>query len=175
MTFFPYQYYDAMGLAELVRKKEVSAGEVVEAAIARLAQLNPTLNAVIHKIYDKARWVAEKVTGEEPFAGVPILKKNLNQEIKGEPATFGSKARRSHLAEEDATFVKRVRATGCIILGITNVPEFGLMGITEPRYYGPTRNPWTSEYTPGGSSGGGAAAVAAGIVPCAGASDGGGS
>ncbi|NLP36059.1 MAG: amidase [Firmicutes bacterium] len=175
MTFFPYQDYDAMGLAELVRKKEVSAGEVVEAAIARLEQLNPTLNAVIHKIYDKARWVAEKVTGEEPFAGVPILMKNLNQEIKGEPATFGSKALRSHLAEEDATFVKRVRATGCIILGITNVPEFGLMGITEPRYYGPTRNPWNTEYTPGGSSGGAAAAVAAGIVPVAGANDGGGS
>ncbi|MDI9463862.1 MAG: amidase family protein [Bacillota bacterium] len=175
MSFFPYQDYDAVGLAELVRKKEVSAGEVIEAAIARLERLNPALNAVIHKMYEQARQAAEKVPADEPLAGVPILLKDINQEIKGEPITFGSKALRNFRADEDATFVKRLRATGSIILGITNVPEFGLMGITEPLFYGPTRNPWNTDYTPGGSSGGAAAAVAAGIVPVAGASDGGGS
>ena len=95
MSSFPYQDYDAVGLAELVRKKEVSAGEVVEAAIARLERLNPALNAVIHKMYEQARQAAEKVSADEPLAGVPILLKDINQEIKGEPITFGSKALRN--------------------------------------------------------------------------------
>lgn len=175
MTAFPYRDYDATGLAELVRKKEVSAGEVVEAAIARLERLNPELNAVIHKMYEQARAAAEKVTGQEPFAGVPILLKDIGQEIEGEPITQGSKALQNYRADRDATFVKRLRETGVVFLGQTNVPEFALMGITEPQFHGPTRNPWHRDYTPGGSSGGSAAAVAAGIVPMAGASDGGGS
>lgn len=175
MTFFPYRDYDATGLAELVQKKEVTAGEIIEAAIARLEQLNPKINAVIHKMYEKARLAAEEITGREPFAGVPILLKDIGQEIKDEPITSGAKALRSYRSEEDASFVKRVRATGVIFLGITNVPEFALMGITEPQYYGPTRNPWNTDYTPGGSSGGSATAVASGIVPVAGANDGGGS
>ncbi len=175
MTRFPYQNYDAAGLAELVQKKEVTAAEIVESAIARLERLNPKINAVIHKMYEKARLAAEKITGKEPFAGVPMLVKDISQEIKGEPITCGAKSLRDCLAEEDATFVKRARATGVVFLGITNVPEFALMGTTEPQYYGPTRNPWNSDYTPGGSSGGSAAAVAAGIVPIAGANDGGGS
>jgi len=143
--------------------------------MARLERLNPKINAVIHKMYDKAKAAAAEITGEEPFAGVPILLKDISQEIKGEPITSGSKALRSYRAKKDATFVKRLRATGVIFLGVTNVPEFALMGITEPRYYGPTRNPWNTDYTPGGSSGGSAAAVASGIVPVAGANDGGGS
>lgn len=175
MTRFPYQNYDAAGLAELVQKKEVTAAEIVESAIARLERLNPKINAVIHKMYEKARLAAEKITGKEPFAGVPMLVKDISQEIKGEPITCGAKSLRDCLAEEDATFVKRARATGVVFLGITNVPEFALMGTTEPKYYGPTRNPWNKDYTPGGSSGGSAAAVAAGIVPIAGANDGGGS
>ncbi|MGI6709431.1 MAG: amidase [Dethiobacteria bacterium] len=175
MTRFPYQNYDAAGLAELVQKKEVTAAEIVESAIARLERLNPKINAVIHKMYEKARLAAEKITGKEPFAGVPMLVKDISQEMKGEPITCGAKSLRDCLAEEDATFVKRARATGVVFLGITNVPEFALMGTTEPQYYGPTRNPWNKDYTPGGSSGGSAAAVAAGIVPIAGANDGGGS
>lgn len=175
MTRFPYQNYDAAGLAELVQKKEVTAAEIVESAIARLERLNPKINAVIHKMYEKARLAAEKITGKEPFAGVPMLVKDISQEIKGEPITCGAKSLRNCRAEEDATFVKRVRATGVVFLGITNVPEFALMGTTEPQCYGPTRNPWNKDYTPGGSSGGSAAAVAAGIVPIAGANDGGGS
>ena len=175
MTRFPYQNYDAAGLAELVQKKEVTAAEIVESAIARLERLNPKINAVIHKMYEKARLAAEKITGKEPFAGVPMLVKDISQEIKGEPITCGAKSLRDCLAEEDATFVKRARATGVVFLGITNVPEFALMGTTEPQCYGPTRNPWNKDYTPGGSSGGSAAAVAAGIVPIAGANEGGGS
>ncbi len=175
MALFPYQDYDAAGLAELVKKKEVTAGEIVEAAITRLERLNPVINAVIHKMYGKARAAADKITGEEPFAGVPLLLKDISQEIKGEPITSRAKALRSYRAEEDATFVKRVQDTGVVILGQTNVPEFALMGTTEPQYYGPTRNPWNRDYTPGGSSGGSAAAVSSGIVPVAGANDGGGS
>jgi amidase len=163
MTGFPYPDYDATSLAELVQKKEVTAGEITEAAIARLERLNPKINAVIHKMYEKARLAAEEITGREPFAGVPILLKDIGQEIKDESITSGAKALRSYRSEEDASFVKRVRATGVIFLGITNVPEFALMGITEPQYYGPTRNPWNTDYTPGGSSGGSAAAVASGI------------
>lgn len=175
MTLFPYQDYDAAGLAELVRKKELPAAEIVESAIARLEKLNPKINAVIHKMYEKARLAANQITGEEPFAGVPMLMKDIGQEIKDEPMTCGAKALRNYRAEADATFVKRVRATGALFLGITNVPEFALMGITEPQCYGPTLNPWNRDYTPGGSSGGSAAAVASGIVPVAGANDGGGS
>ncbi len=175
MTAFSYRDYDATGLAELVHKREVGAGEIVEAAIARLEQLNPKINAVIHKMYEQARTAVKGVTGEEPFAGVPILLKDIGQEIKGEPITQGSRALQNYRADKDATFVQRVRATGAVFLGQTNVPEFALMGITEPQLYGPTRNPWNTDYTPGGSSGGSSAAVAAGIVPMAGASDGGGS
>jgi amidase len=175
MASFQYLDYDATGLAGLIKKREVPVSEVVEAAIERIEKLNPRLNAVIHKMYDQARRAAEEVTGREPFAGVPILLKNIGQEIKGEPLTEGAKALLNHRADQDATFIKRLRTTGVIFLGQTNVPEFALMGITEPQLYGPTRNPWNIEHTPGGSSGGSAAAVASGIIPIAGASDGGGS
>ena len=175
MTGFPYLDYDGTGLAELIRNKEVTAAEVVEAAIARVEQLNPKLNAVIHKMYDKARLAAKEIDIGEPFAGVPILLKDIGQEIEGEPMTEGAKALKDYRAPRDATFVGMLRTTGVIFLGQTNVPEFALMAITEPQLHGPTRNPWNRDYTPGGSSGGSAAAVASGIVPIAGASDGGGS
>lgn len=175
MPVFAYWKYDATGLAGLVQKKEVSAAEVVEAAAQRTEELNPKLNAVIHKMYEKAKLAANAITGQEPLAGVPTFFKDLNQEIAGEQVTCGAKALQNNLAKKDATFVKRMRATGVVTLGQTNVPEFALMGVTEPELYGPTRNPWNTEYTPGGSSGGAAAAVAAGLVPIAGANDGGGS
>ncbi|MFE8699329.1 amidase [Cytobacillus sp. FJAT-54145] len=163
-----------MGLAELVRKKEISPKEIVDAAIVKIEECNPALNAVIHKMYDQAKTSIEKspIGG---FAGVPILLKNITQEIKDEPLTSGSKVLSQFKAKEDSELVKRIRKTGTVILGQTNVPEFALMGITEPVYYGPTRNPWNLDYTPGGSSGGAAAAVASGMVPIAGANDGGGS
>lgn len=172
MTNLPYWHYDGIGLAELIKKKEVSVSEILEAVISRVEEINPSINAVINKMYDQSR---KNSTTTGAFAGVPILLKDITQEIKGEPITSGSKAYKNYRAEEDSEFVKRVRKTGTNIIGQTNVPEFALMGITEPESYGPTRNPWNTNHTPGGSSGGSAAAVAAGLVPFAGANDGGGS
>lgn len=166
--------YDGIGLAQLLKNKEISAEELLESVILRIEKVNPSINAVIYKMYEKAKKELEKgVSGE--FAGVPILLKNITQEVKGEPITSGSKALKNYIAKQDSEFVKRLRKTGVLFVGYTNVPELALMGITEPTFYGPTKNPWNLAYTPGGSSGGSAAAVAAGIVPIAGANDGGGS
>ena len=167
--------HDALGLAELVRARQVHPRELVQAAIERIEALNPKLNAVIHKRYEKALAEAGALPVDGPLAGVPMLAKDVHQEIQGEPMTFGSKAYASYRAKEDSHFVRQLRRAGAIFLGITNVPEFALMAITEPAHYGPTRNPWDLQVTPGESSGGSAAAVAAGMVPMAGASDGGGS
>ncbi|SIT12233.1 amidase [Alicyclobacillus vulcanalis] len=166
---------DATELAMWVRTKQVKPRELVEAAIERIEALNPALNAVIHKRYEKALAEAEHVDLDGPLAGVPVLAKDVHQDIAGEPMTLGSKAYRSYIAKQDAHVVRQLRRAGAIFLGMTNVPEFALMAITEPAAYGPTRNPWNLELTPGGSSGGSAAAVAAGMTPIAGASDGGGS
>ncbi|NLY78573.1 MAG: amidase [Lysinibacillus sp.] len=143
-------------------------------AIREIEKKNKTLNAVIHKIYEQpSEDDRHELTGI--FAGVPVLTKNTLQEIKGQPMSEGSKVLADFVADEDSEFVRQLKATGVMILGQTNVPEFALMGVTEPVYYGPTRNPWNPDYTPGGSSGGSAAAVASGMVPIAGANDGGGS
>ncbi|MGO4886128.1 amidase family protein [Anaerobacillus sp. MEB173] len=174
MKGFAYETYDGLGLAELVKKKEVSPRELVEGVIERIEALNPEINAVIHKMYDQAREASvREMTGR--FAGVPMLLKDITQEMKGIPITSGSKALQNYRPKEDSEYVRRLKKAGLIFLGKTNVPEFGLMAITEPTHYGPSRNPWNISYTPGGSSGGSGAAVAAGIVPIAGASDGGGS
>ena len=174
MPGLPYKDYDGLGLAELVKRGEIHPKELVEEAIGRIEALNPKLNAVINKMYDQARKAAEEdLTGT--FAGVPILLKDIGQDIEGEPLTYGCRAYQDYRAGRDSEFVRRLRNTGAIFLGQTNVPELGLMGITEPACYGPTRNPWNMDHTPGGSSGGSAAAVAAGMVPIAGANDGGGS
>ncbi len=175
MTVFPYKDYDGFGLAQLIKNREVSPMEVVEAAIAEIEKKNFELNAVIHKMYEQARLTAEQTNFSGNFAGVPMLLKNISQEIIGEPITDGSKALRDYRAPMDSVYVSRVRKTGTILIGQTNTPELGLMGITEPAFYGPTRNPWNQDYTPGGSSGGSAAAIASGMVPVAGANDGGGS
>lgn len=168
-----YKSYDGLGLAELVQKKEVKPMELLEMAISEIETQNPQLNAVIHTMYEQARAASEKTTGL--FAGVPMLLKDIGQEVKGEPKTLGSRALEKYRAKTDSEYVKRLRNSGFLFLGQTNVPEFGLMAITEPVVYGPARNPWKLSHTPGGSSGGAAAAVAAGMVPIAGANDGGGS
>jgi amidase len=125
-------------------------------------------------MYDQARKAAEgELAGT--FAGVPILLKDIMQDIEGEPLTYGCKAYQGYRAGRDSEFVRKLRNAGALFPGQTNVPELGLMGVTEPVYYGPTKNPWNMNHTPGGSSGGSAAAVAAGMVPIAGANDGGGS
>ncbi len=166
---------DALALAELVKKKEAAPIELAEAAIENIEALNPGLNAVINKMYDQAKKAALSADLEGIFAGVPMLLKDITQEIAGERITSGSKALQNYRAKNDSEFVARLRRTGAIFIGQTNVPELALMGITEPEFYGPARNPWNPDYTPGGSSGGSAAAVASGMVPIAGANDGGGS
>lgn len=173
---FSYTSYDAIGLAELVRAREISPVELLEAAYARLEEVNPQLNAVIRTYETRARQEASIVRpGEQPFAGVPLLLKDISQSLEGEILTSGSRLLSEHRAQRNSNFVSRLRDAGFIIIGHTNTPEFGLKNITEPRLHGPSRNPWNINHSPGGSSGGAAAAVASGIVPLAGASDGGGS
>ncbi len=175
MTFEEYRQYDALGLAELVRKKEVTPLELVELAIQRAEAVNPKLNAIIHKMYDTARKMAQTADPDAPFSGVPFLIKEIGIHIKGEPLRRGSKGFKNYVSSEDAFLVEKFRQGGFAFLGRTNAPEFGVTPYTEPELFGPTRNPWNTDKTPGGSSGGSAAAVSAGITPIATASDGGGS
>jgi amidase len=177
-----FSNYDALGLAALVRQKEVSPLELVEAAIEDIEKLNPELNAVIYKRYETARKEAQKwgikMDKGNPravFAGVPFLLKDLVAECKGAPFREGSRAVQGYVSKLDTELVKRQKAAGLIIVGKTNTPEFGLLPATEPLLFGPTKNPWDPKLTPGGSSGGSAAAVAARIVPMAHGNDGGGS
>ena len=172
--FTEYSSYDAVGLAELVRSGEVHPGELVEAAATRIDEVNGSINAVIRPRLREARNEADTVAASGPFGGVPILIKDLITE-QGEQVSFGSMLFRDYVADTSSAFIKRVKTAGFIDIGRTNTPEFGLLPVTEPVLYGPTRNPWDLAYSPGGSSGGAAAAVAAGIVPLAQASDGGGS
>jgi amidase len=174
MKGFNYKAYDGLGLAELIKNKEVQPKELVEESIKIIDSINPKINAVINKLYDKARMTANTALSGA-FAGVPMLLKDISQEIEGEPITAGSKAFLSYRAKTDSEYVRRLSKTGALILGQTNVPEFALVAFTEPVHYGPTRNPWNIQHIPGGSSGGSAAAVASGMVPIAGANDGGGS
>ena len=173
--FAEYVNYDGLGLAELVRTREVAATEILEAAIARIERLNPTLNAVVTKVYDAARAEAQALDADAPFAGVPFLLKDLGGAQAGVPLSAGSRFFAHAAAPADAEIVKRHKRAGLMILGRTNTPEFGLSATTEPVLFGPTRNPWDPTRTAGGSSGGSAAAVAVRMVPLAHASDGGGS
>src|ERR687898_2335544 len=173
--FAEYVEYDGLGLAELVRTRQVSVAEVLEAAIARIEHLNPTLNAVVTKVYDEARREAQALDGAAPFAGAPFLLKDLGGAQAGVPLSAGSRFFAHAAAPVDAEIVVRHKRAGLMILGRTNPPEFGLSATTEPVLFGPTRNPWDLGRTAGGSSGGSAAAVAARLVPLAHASDGGGS
>ncbi|HLK93660.1 MAG TPA: amidase [Polyangia bacterium] len=177
MPIAEYGQLDALGLADLVRRREVSASELLEEAIARNARVNPKLNAVITPLEDDARRVAAAPPGDPtpPFAGVPFLVKDIYCEMAGAPATACSRYLADYRPPRDATIVERLRSAGLIIFGRTNAPELGLLPVTEPEFYGPTRNPWDPARTSGGSSGGAAAAVAAGVVPLAHANDGGGS
>lgn len=176
MRFDEYRKHDGVALAALVAAGEVSAAELLELAIARVEAVNPRLNGLIIALYEEAR---QRVSGPlgGPLAGVPMLTKDLFQEIGGAPCHHGNKALKQadHRAAQDSELVRRWKAAGVVLFGRTNTPEFGAKGITEPQAYGVTRNPWDTDRTPGGSSGGSAALVAAGVVPFAGANDGGGS
>jgi amidase len=174
MTREEYLKHDALALAALVRNGEVSGTELLEIALEGVRSLNPRLNAVVHLMEDEAR-VAAEIGGNAPFAGVPFLAKDLIGGYAGHPTTAGSRLLEGVLADHDTDLVLRVRAAGLVVFGKTNLPEFGLVPFTEPELFGPCRNPWDLDSTPGGSSGGSAAAVASGIVPMAGGGDGGGS
>ncbi|MCF2527357.1 amidase [Yinghuangia soli] len=174
MEYDEYRKHDAVGLAALVASGEVKAAELLEVAIARAEQVNPRLNALVRPMYDIARERA-KTSLAGPFAGVPFLLKDLAQDYAGLPTGSGSRALADTPMPAHAEVVRRWLDAGLVVFGKTNTPEFGAKGITEPDANGPTRNPWNTAHTPGGSSGGSAAAVAAGIVPAAGGNDGGGS
>ena len=168
---------DATAQAELVRSGEATPAELVDAAIERVERLNPELNAVIHELFDEARAAAAGELPDGPFKGVPFLLKDLGAAFAGQPLHMGMKLLKDadFKAPVDTTLALRFRAAGLVTIGKTNTPEIGILPTTEPDAYGPTRNPWNPERTPGGSSGGSAAAVAAGLVPIAHANDGGGS
>ena len=170
-----YQDYDAIGLAELVRRKETTPTELLDTAVERIERLNPVLNAVNRKMYDEARASIESGLPDGPFAGVPFLLKDLRAAYAGVPTVAGSAFFVDKVAPHDSELVRRYRAAGLVIAGKTNTPEFGGAPTTEPRLFGPTRNPWNIDHSSGGSSGGSAAAVASGMVPAAHGSDGGGS
>lgn len=174
-AFKEYADYDALGLGELIARRQVKAEEVLEAAIERIESLNSSTNAVVHKMYDEARATIAAGLPSGPLAGVPYLLKDLSAWQKGARAGYGSRIYDGFVADHDYTLVERYKAAGLVILGRTNTPEFGLNAATEPVINGATRNPWNLARSAGGSSGGTAAAVAAGMVPAAHATDGGGS
>jgi len=170
-----YAKYDALGLAELIRTGQVKASEVLDAALTRAEAAQTELNCFTALFPEIARDQIKKGLPAGPLSGVPYATKDLAVEIKGAPLTNGSRAWRGNIAKRDSTLVTRYRENGLTLFGQTNSPEFGLTTTTESALYGETRNPWNTERTPGGSSGGAGAAVAAGVIPMAQASDGGGS
>jgi amidase len=170
-----YEKYDGLGLAELVRTKQVKPVELVEEAINRIEKHNQQVNAVVHKMYEQARQVASAELPDGPFKGVPFLLKDLIACVKDVPLCNGSRFFKDYIPDHDSEIIKRFRKTGVIFLGKTNTPEFGLAFVTEPELFGPSHNPWDLSRNTGGSSGGSAAAVATRMVPLAYASDGGGS
>ena len=178
---------DATGQAELLRDGKISPTELVDLAIGAVERVNPKLNAVIHPRFERARTEAKGAKRPTPtgsasstdgtFSGVPIVVKDLNCQIKGEPYHLGTRflKNRQYVATHDSYLYERLRRAGFIAIGRTNVPEFGSTITTEPLAYGPARNPWNTEHSTGGSSGGSAATVAAGCVAVGHANDGGGS
>jgi amidase len=163
-------------LAGMVRRGEVGARELVELSLERIEQLNPTLNAFVDVDGERALAAAEEIKpgDERPFAGVPIAIKN-NRPVDGLRMTIGCPLMKDFVADYDHNVTRRLRQAGFVIVGTTTLPEYGILPVTEASLFGPTRNPWDLQRTPGGSSGGAAAAVAAGMVPVAHGNDGGGS
>jgi amidase len=166
----------ASELAELVRGGELSARELVQCSLDRIEALDPTLNAFVQVDAERALASADQIASRDqrPFAGVPIAIKN-NRPVQGLRLTYGCSLMADYVADYDHNVTRRLRDAGFVIVGTTTLPEYGILPTTEARLFGPTRNPWDLQRTPGGSSGGAAAAVAAGIVPVAHGNDGGGS
>lgn len=175
MTLIDRQY-DGLFYADQIKQKNVTPKKLVEQAFETIEKENPRLNAVIHLRKEKALAEAEtRDFSDKPFGGVPILLKGIGQPLAGEPNTSGAALLKGTVAEQTGHYTQALIDAGFIVIGQTNVPEFAFKNITEPVLYGPTRNPWNTKHTPGGSSGGAAASVASGMVSIAGASDGGGS
>ena len=174
--FAAYEQYDALGLAELVRRGEVSPEQLLDAAIARVESRNPAVNAVVTKLYDLGRNAIADGLPDGPFRGVPFLVKDLTSSIAGVPMKRGSRFfADTPPSAADSEHVRRLKQAGLVIFGRTSTCELGLSLTCEPLLYGPTRNPWNLGHISGGSSGGAAAAVAARMLPMAHASDGFGS
>ena len=176
MNFQDYIRYDAVGLAELIRKKEVSADEVLQAALNRLDEVNPKLNLLAHDLRERAAaWQGSSENADTPLAGVPFLLKDLLADLEGAPTWSGSRMMQHYIAKQNSDLTQAYLDAGLRVFGKTTTPEWGAYPVTETEIYGITRNPWHLDYTAGGSSGGAAAAVASGVVPAAHGSDGGGS
>ena len=174
MAFKEYGSYDGIGLAELVRNKQVTPRELLDEAIARTAKVDPQINAVVVKHYDYAQRQIDNGLPDGPFTGVPFLLKDLDI-LEGTRTTSGASLFKDNVADHTGTLAQRFLKAGVAIFGKSSSPEFGLMPTTESRLFGPTRNPWNLAHSSGGSAGGAGAAVAARILPVAHASDGGGS
>ena len=173
--FAEYDNYDALGLAELVKARAVTPVELLEEAISRVERVDPQVNAVVHRLYERAR---EQVTGELPqgvFEGVPLVVKDLIQSIPGVPLESGSRFWKGHIAQTETTLMKRWLATGVVPFAKSATPELGILPVTEPVIHGATRTPWDTNRTSGGSSGGSGALVGSRAVPMATGGDGGGS
>ncbi|TBR27166.1 MAG: amidase, partial [Reyranella sp.] len=155
MAFKEYGAYDAMGLAELVRSRQVSAGELLDEAVARTDRVDPSINAVVVRHEDFARRQIQAGLPAGPFTGVPFLLKDLDL-LDGTRTTFGCSIYKDYVADHSGTLASRYLAAGLTIFGKSATPEFGQMVTTECRLHGPTRNPWNLDHSPGGSSGGAA-------------------
>ncbi len=166
----------ALDLADLVRRGELTALELTELTLETIDRRNPAVNALIDVWADEARSVAAAIAPGDPrpFAGVPTAIKN-NRAVAGHRLTNGSTFGGDRVPEHDHNVVRRLRDAGFVLVGATNLPEWSITPVTNPRRFGPTRNPWDLQRTSGGSSGGAAAAVAAGMLPVAHGNDGGGS
>lgn len=175
MNLTEYASYDGIGLADLIQKKEVTAKELAETVLEGVQKINPKINAIIETYVERIEKADEFMLPDKPFSGVPFFLKDLGAAEAGKPQEMGSRLTKGYIAEVDAYLTTRFKEAGLVILGRTTTPELGLAATTESILTGDTRNPWDLKLIAGGSSGGSAAAVAAGILPIAHASDGGGS
>ena len=148
MKFEEYRKHDAISLAGLITKRQVSAEELLETAIARAEQVNPAINAIVHKKYERARAAVAAGLPDGPLKGVPYLIKDLGFFETGEPATFGSNLFKDFIADHETAYVTRCKKAGLVFMGRSSSPEFGLNPNTEPRLYGSCHNPWHLEYSP---------------------------
>ncbi len=175
MNLAEYAQYDGLGLADVIRNQDITPTEVAELFIEAVAKMNPQINSVI-EVYDDALDIAKHASsGTGPFAGVPFLRKDLGASEGGRLQELGSRLFKGYVPQYDSFLMGRFKKAGLLTLGRSTVPELGISGQTETILQGITRNPWDLDRMAGGSSGGAAASVAAGIVPVAHASDGGGS